>query len=65
MYIVRIERRMERIWRVHAQLEARLYTWRGVAFRGVLRAWNPLIKHPDEESGVPEGSWILPTSKDV
>ena len=52
-------------WRVHAQLEARLYTWRGAAIRGVLKTWNPLIKHPDEESGVPERSWILPTSKDV
>ena len=37
MYIVTNERRMERRWRVHAQLEARLYTWRGATLRGVLK----------------------------
>ena len=37
MYLVTNERRMERRWRVHAQLEARLYTWRGATLRGVLK----------------------------
>ena len=57
MYIVTNERRMERRWRFHAQLEARLYTWRGATLRGVLKPWVRSIKHPDRKCGVPEWSW--------
>ena len=34
-------------WRVHAQFEARLYTWRGAPLRGVLFALNPSNRHPN------------------
>ena len=36
-------------WRVHAQLEARLYTSRGAPLRSVLYALNPPERHPNWE----------------
>ena len=53
MYIVTNERRMERSWRFHAQLEARLYTWRGATLRGVLKALSPFNQTSWQERWCP------------
>ena len=44
---------MERRWRFHAQLEARLYTWRGATLRGVLKALSPFNQTSWQEMWCP------------
>ena len=59
MYNQWLEPRMERtVWRAHAQLEARVYTWRGEVFHDVLAFTDPSNCHSNEHIGDPGGHLV-------